>query len=235
MASSIKIAVVSFDNAKEIFEMVKHAGFLVDDKKPDFVICYGGDGTILFAERAYPQIPKICLRKGERCKTCNHDIDLLPEILKRIKVGEYRIKEEIKLLMRFRNIEKHALNEVQLHNKNPAKAVRFSIIVRDSVNKVLEEIVGDGVVISTPFGSSAYYHSVGGTPFNEGIGIALNNPHNIKVKPFVVKDDVVIRVKVIREDGYIITDNDEEFIEITDGEEFIVRKSDQRARFVVIE
>lgn len=231
-----RVALVSFeDDRDDVASAISREGYELVEKSPELVVCYGGDGTVLYSERVFPGVPKLCLRKHAGCKTCVYDVKDLPTLLGKIKAGKYRLLEEMKLVMSFKNYERHALNEVQLHNRNPAKAIRFSLSVQNGELRTYESVVGDGVVISTPFGSRAYYYSVGGTPFDEGIGIAFNNPHNLRVKPFVVDENSVIRVRVIREEGYIIVDNDENFIEVGKDDEFVVRKSKQKARFVVME
>jgi len=232
---ALRLAVVSFeDDADVVTSIISGAGCLVVDEKPDFVVCYGGDGTVLYSERVYPAVPKICIKKEERCKTCNYTLDELPDIIEKIKRNQYFLHEEMKLVVKFGAITRHALNEVQLHNKNPARAIRFSVKVEGEDGINYEEVVGDGVVVSTPFGSSAYYYSVGGSPFDEGIGLAFNNPHNVRIKPKVLSDEAQIWVKIIREEGYIIVDNDEDFIDVKENDTFIVKKSPQKARFVVV-
>ena len=222
---------MSFDERKKsrIEKLVKKFGFEMSEE-PDFVICYGGDGTLLVAERIYPSIPKLCFKPKKKGKYA-YELDSIERILPRIKKEKFRIKKEMKLLLKFKKFKKEALNEVQLHNEFPGRAIRFSLQVN---SKSFKEVIGDGVVISTPFGSSAYYSSLGGKPFKKGIGIAFNNPHNLRIKPWRVNENSKIKIKVLREKGLILTDNDEKVFEIGVGEKFWVRKSKHYANFILV-
>ncbi|MCK5372869.1 MAG: NAD(+)/NADH kinase, partial [Candidatus Aenigmarchaeota archaeon] len=111
------------------------------------------------------------------------------------------------------------------------KAVRFNVYLDDEL--LYENVIGDGVVISTPFGSTGYYTSLGGERFEKSIGIAVNNQH-VWVKPVVASETSVIEVEILREDAYLLYDNDEEGkILLKKGDRIAVRKYDGVAKFVV--
>ena len=57
----MKFAVVSLKNIQRVVKVLNMFGHDIDNNKPDFVITYGGDGTVLYAERRYPGIPKITI------------------------------------------------------------------------------------------------------------------------------------------------------------------------------
>ena len=231
----IKIALVSFEEDRDkVGDIISSSGFRLVEHAPDFVVCYGGDGTVLYSERVYPGVPKICIRKKLGCKTCHYSPEQLPDILEKVEKNEYHLVEELKLRLEYRSVFKQALNEIQLHNKNPAKAIRFSLEIKNKRAVNYNDLIGDGVVIATPFGSTAYYYSVGGRPFEKGIGVAFNNLHNKRIKPLIIDENSTIVVKVIREEGYIIIDNDEDFIEVGEEDEFIVKRSKDTAKFVVV-
>lgn len=230
----MKFAVVSLKNTQRIVEALEIFGHDIDNNKPDFVITYGGDGTVLYAERKYPGIPKITIRAGSVGFKCRYSIEELEDVLIKIDSGEYKLKEEIKLETNFQGRKYLSLNEVQLHNSSPIKAVRFSVYIEDEI--LFENVIGDGVVIATPFGSSAYYSSVGGERFDKGIGIALNNPYNIKEKPAVIDEgfDYSINIKILRDDGLLLFDNDNNMINVKGGDNIVVKRSKDTAKFVSI-
>lgn len=230
----MKFAVVSKSNdIKEIARVLAMFDLDIDNNRPDFVITYGGDGTILYAERRYPGIPKITIRRSERGFKCNYAEHELEDVLIRIDSGTYKIKEEMKLETTFQGRKYLSLNEVQVHNSSPIKAVRFSIYM-DSL-PLFEDIIGDGAVIATPFGSSAYFSSVGGEKFDEGIGIALNNSYNVKCKPIIIDScfNSEIHIKILREDGLLLFDNDENMLKTKGGDDIKIEISKVSAKFVV--
>lgn len=238
----MKFSVVSLKNTQRIVQVLEMFGHDIDNNKPDFVITYGGDGTVLFSERKYPGIPKITVRAGSVGFKCMYSEEEFEDVLIKIDSGEYKLKEEIKLETTYQGRKYLSLNEVQLHNSSPIKAVRFSVYIEDEI--LFENVIGDGVVIATPFGSSAYYSSVGGEKFDKGIGIALNNPYNVKNKPVIIDEgyDYNINMKILQknskmlpDDGLLLFDNDNNIIKVKAGEDnIIVKKSKDTAKFVSI-
>lgn len=242
----MKFAIISLNDTQDIVEMLESLGLPMiseDDEKPDFVITYGEDETILYAERQYPGIPKITLRGSEEGYKCLYLRSDLEYVLLKIEDEEYRLREELKLetQVKEKDYSSHflSLNEIQLHNPLPTQAVRFSVY-EDSIHKGVEplfdNITGDGVVVATPFGSTAYYSSVGGEKFSRGIGIALNNPYKIKSNrhPRIVDDSSKIIIKILRDNGLFTSDNDDRIINVKGGDEIIVRTAKDNAKFVII-
>jgi NAD+ kinase len=209
----------------------------IDNNKPDFVITYGGDGTILKAERIYPGIPKITIRNSEKCSKCNYSENELEDVLIKIDNGTYKLKEEKKLETTFQGKKYLSLNEAQIHNYSPLKAVRFSVYMKVYMDNLplFDNIIGDGVVIATPFGSSAYFSSIGGEQFEKGIGIGLNNPYNVKSKPVIIDSgfDPEIHIIILRDDGLLLFDNDENIIKTMGGDDIKVEISKNTAKFVI--
>ncbi len=236
----MKFAIVSLRNIQQITRALNIFGYDIDNNKPDFVITYGGDGTVLYSERKYPGIPKIAIiaaakdTAGSIGFRCMYSQEELEDVLIKIDNGEYGSKEEMKLETTFQGRKYLSLNEVQLHNSTPIKALRFSVYIEDE--PLFENVIGDGVVIATPFGSSAYYSSVGGEKFDKGIGIALNNPYNIKSLPMVIDEgfDYSINVKILRDDGLLLFDNDSNIIKVKKDDNILVKRSKETAKFVLI-
>ena len=230
----MKFAIISKSgDVKRIAEILAMFDIDVDSNNPDFVIAHGGDGTILKSERKYPGVPKITIRASQGGFKCNYTEQDLEDIIIKIDNGTYKIKEETKLETTFQGRKYLSLNEVQIHNSSPIKAIRFSIYM-DSL-PLFENIVGDGAVIATPFGSSGYFSSIGGEKFSKGIGIGLNNPFNVKLKPVIIDSGFSpeIYIKILRDDGLLLFDNDENIIGIKGGDEIKVEISKMTAKFVV--
>lgn len=254
----MKFSIVSLRNTQRMAEVIDVFGHDIDNNKPDFVITYGGDGTILFSERKYPGVPKITIRGSSIGSKCIYLEEELEDVIIKLDSEEYTLKEESKLETTFQGSKYLSLNETQLHNSSPIKAVRFSVYIDDTI--LFENVIGDGVIIATPFGSSAYYSSVGGEKFDNGIGIALNNAYNIRHKPVVVNKDFdhnvgieilqrsskdiksskhakhVEHVKASKDtnDGLLLFDNDIDMLRVKGGDRISVRRSKETAKFVTI-
>ena len=224
----MKFCVVSFYDKRSVEKEIKKR-FRLDKRKPDFVFTYGGDGTILFSEQLYPGVPKIPIRKSWICSKCVHySANYIGKILDRLEKKQYKIKEQEKIEAIFNGRKLVALNDIQVHNANPAKALRFTLIMGSKKYN----FIGDGVVASTPYGSTAYYNALGYKPFSKGIRIGLNNTH--PRRGFFVLDTKTTAVKVTRETALLIADNNEKMTEMKLGDKVLMRKSKSRARFVEI-
>ncbi|VVB61493.1 NAD kinase [uncultured archaeon] len=229
----MKIAITGSRDFSDIVSEVKRAGIEIDDDNPDFVITYGGDGSILWAESRYPSIPKITVRASDTAKKCMYDRKDIGKILEKLKAGDYKIIEEIKLEAAFAGNALCALNEFQLRSSSHVHALRFSVFI--DKKPAFTEVISDGVVIATPFGSSAYYSSVGGKKFKKGVGIALNNPHDFKGPRSIVADESSeISVKILREGGILMFDNNEKVYELDAKDAVKMRKAQRRAKFVAL-
>ncbi|MBU4300582.1 MAG: hypothetical protein ABIF85_03345 [Nanoarchaeota archaeon] len=227
----MRIAVSGSKDTKNIVSQVKRAGIEIDDINPDFVITYGGDGSILWAENQYLGIPKIPVRASATAKVFMYDENDLGSILEKLKCGEYKISEVMKLEALFAGNCIVALNDFQVRCPIPVQALRFSISINGK--PAFTEVIGDGAVISTPFGSGAYYSSVGGKPFKKGIGIAMNNPHDYEGMRTIVADESdEISIILLRNEGILLFDNCEKIFRISPSDEIIIRKAKENAKFV---
>lgn len=227
------MAIFSKFKSKNIETIVRKFGFDIVRKNPDFVLCYGGDGTILRSERIFPNIPKVVIKKSSSiCRKCDYTLGHLKIILEKIIKGRYRIVKESKLIAKSKNRKLVGLNEIQLHNKIPTRAVRFYLKIG---RRKIDNFLGDGVIVSTPFGSTGYYSSTGGKPFKKGIGISFNNLHEREIKNFVIPENSKIEIGIKRGPAWIIADNYEKFIGVDKGDKVLIEKAREEANFVKID
>lgn len=192
---------------------------------PEVIICFGGDGTLLHAERLHPGVLKLPIRDESICKTCNRGN--LSVILKKFFKGEYQIKTEPKIEAKTKNQTLIATNDVVIRNADQHHAIRFEL----KTNKNTKEAIGDGVVISTPFGSTAYYNSITRKTFKKGIGIAFNNTTK-KIKPINTNNEIKFELK--RNKAYMTSDNNSKKIILSEGDEVIVRRAKQTLKLIQI-
>ena len=224
-----KVSVVFKGDPSEIRKALADKGFEIVDVDPDFVVCYGGDGTVLFAERKFPEVPKLIIKTSRACRKYDYALHDLADLLSKIKKGNYSIHSELKLEASAKGERLVGLNEIQVHLKLPIYAVRFSMSVD---GKKFNDLIGDGVIVASPFGSTAYYRATGGKAFQKGIGISFNNLHYKKVDSLVVSEDSLVDLAITRGPAWLLADNNEEFIELTAGDSVTIKKSARVANFI---
>lgn len=216
-------------NKDEITSVIEETGFVIVESKPDFVICYGGDGTLMAAESAYPGVKKILLRDSQICKKCSN----LPnhEVLRRVAAGEFVVEELPKIRVTTNGRSLYALNDITVHNGNPRHAIRYDLHINDRFHG--NGIIGDGIVVATPFGSTGYYRSITDSYFEVGIGLAFNNSTE-QSDHIVLKESSEIKLRLLRGPASIFADNQREEIEIKEGDEVLVRKSEEKALILML-
>jgi len=197
------------------------------DENPDLIITHGGDGTLIGAERTYPGLPKLALRDCQSNPKCEQHS--LANILQHSFTPQTIVKLEAS------DQHGHVLmgvNDIVLHNADPCSAIRYRIWIDGK--PFLQQIVGDGVVVSTPFGSSAYYKSITGSTFNIGIGLAFNNSTE-PMNHLVLAEHSVIEIMVTRGPGILFSDNTSERLTVKTGERIKISISKQNTTFYGID
>jgi len=225
----MKVALTGLEKRK-IKKQISDFGFQIVEYKPDVVIAFGGDGTMLYAERMYPRIPKVFIRHSKTCVKCtDHNYS---EILKKLKDGRFEIIEEMKVEGIVNNDPKRrliGLNEVNVSNQNPLRAARLELMINDSI--IQKQVIGDGIVVSTTFGSSAYFYSITRKTFKNGLGIAFNNSTK-KVKSLIVDKNSVIKIRILRDGAMMVADNNPKMIKLKENDVVTIKKHKYQARII---
>jgi len=197
------------------------------DKNPDAVIVLGGHGTLFVAEKKFPGVPKLFLRHEEKRYRLKR---FQQEVTNKLKKGKFKIVKLTKLEAKVNGKKKLlAINDINIHY-NPPTALRFILSVN---RKKTPEIIGDGLVISTPYGSTAYFSSITGKKFSRGIGIAFNNTTK-KQKSRIFGKDPKIKVKITRGPGNISYDSSKDIVNLKKGDVIEISVSKDIGRLVEI-
>lgn len=196
-------------------------------KKVDIVVCYGGDGTLLMAERENPGVPKVSIRNSQICNTCRWETR--DAVLRLVSEKRFYITKHFKIEAIYKKHRQVALNDIIIGHQNINTALRYKVYIND--RQYGSEFLGDGVVAATPMGSTAYYQVITRSNFEEGIGLAFNNTIN-SIGHVVINDKNIIKVIVTRGPGRMRFDNYREYYDLKEGDEIIIRKAKEFAQIV---
>lgn len=171
---------------------------ILDNKnlsQAEYMVVIGGDGTLLrsFKNIKNKEIKIIAINSGTLGYLTEIRKDKYKEIFKSILEGKVNIEKRYFFMVQVGKKNYKALNEVFLTRDNIRKNIVASeIFVND---KFLGKFKGDGVIISTPTGSTAYSLSAGGpiiTPELKLFLITPIAPHNLNTRPIILSGDVKV-------------------------------------------
>ena len=174
----------------------------------DFVISIGGDGTILRSANEIGElsIPIIGLNKGRLGFLANSPIEIIESIIEKITNSNYRISERTIIQVEFEGKTKNALNEISISRKNTTSLITIDTKLND---QYLNTYWADGLIISTPTGSTGYSLSCGGPiimPDSKNLVLTPIAPHNLNARPLVISDNKQIEISINgRENEYFVS------------------------------
>jgi NAD+ kinase len=173
----------------------------------DILISLGGDGTILRMARLVSSMstPILGINLGKLGFLAEISLEELDECLTEIISGDYIVESRMMLQARIgkSKINVHALNDVVLHQTGSSRMFSVKTFVN---GEFLSKFIGDGIIIATPTGSTAYTLSNGGpivTPTNHLILISPICPHTLTARTVVVPEESIITLKVETATGKI--------------------------------
>jgi NAD+ kinase len=211
-------------DAGTILPLVLDAGFSVVTEAPDVVLTYGGDGLLLHSEREWPGVPKLPIRNSRFGRKC--EPRTVQDALERLSRGDLRATRQTKVRAEAHGERRVGLNDIIVHNSRPMSSVRFRVWIDGKA--FADEMVGDGLVVATPFGSSAYYRSITRSTFHTGLGLAFNNSTE-PVDHLVLAESAEIRIRIERGPALVAADNNPDAIPLDRGGETTIRRDDSYA------
>ncbi len=217
--SPVRRVALAWEGAEVIRPELEEAGFeIVPPSEAQAVVTYGGDGSLLRADRDFPHLPKLPIRRNSDYIKCDRHQNA--EVFRRVYEGRQTVAHLPRLRADAAGQAVHAINDIVFHNELATSAVRYR--VRIDGKPYSQEIVGDGCVVATPFGSSAYYRSITKSVFRVGIGLAFNNSTEA-VNHLVLKHGSVIEVEVTRGPALLFGDNAREQVPVEAGDKLSIR------------
>ena len=153
---------------EKIRKAMMDAGLPLNPRTPDVVITFGGDGTMLRANRDYPDskiLPVVYESFGGMACLEPVRLEQLDEVLEKLKRGEYEVESRMNVEVQYKDFKTIALNEVVIY-RDDEKCNRMRVL---SEGKDLYgvELIGDGIIAATPTGSTGYCRSADGIILKE--------------------------------------------------------------------
>lgn len=193
-------------------------------------VVLGGDGTILSTanflhEHRLPIGPIMGVNFGKLGYLAHFSSDDFEKQMASVVSNGYPCSERVILNCQIDGVDHVAFNDFVIDIGPPFRMVELDIFI-DGTH--FSKIRGDGVIISTPTGSTAYNLSVGGPIVEsnvDGIVISPNAPHKISIRPFVINANRIINIIMKKTEGaYAILDGQRQLL--LNGEQNIcIRKS----------
>ncbi|NHF58294.1 NAD kinase [Flavobacteriaceae bacterium TP-CH-4] len=203
------------------------------DASFDLFVSFGGDGTVLRAATYVRDlgIPLVGVNTGRLGFLSTFKKEEVRKVVQEFVQGAYHIVERslVEIASDFPIPEfgdlTFALNEITVSRKDTTSMITVETYLND---EYLTSYWADGLIISTPTGSTGYSLSCGGpviVPTAKSLVLTPIAPHNLNARPLVISDDTVIRLKVSgREENHLVS-LDSRIASLENGKEIIVRKA----------
>ncbi len=173
--------------------------------KVDLAVVMGGDGTLLNIARTLApyNIPLVGVNQGHLGFLTDISIDTVQRTLSAMLRGEYVTEKRMLLNASVQRDKTHvfdslAFNDVVIHRGNSSSMLEFEVRID---GEYLYNQRADGLIVSTPTGSTAYALSAGGPIVHPGldlIALVPVAPHTLSNRPIVLKSDSVLEIEMHR-------------------------------------
>jgi len=224
----------AFVNASE--KLLNFPVFTVSDgldSSFDMFVSFGGDGTILRAITYVRDlgIPIVGVNTGRLGFLSTFKKEDVRKVVQEFVAKAYTIVDRSlvevnspKEIPEFGKIN-FALNEVTVSRKDTTSMITVETFLN---NEYLNSYWADGLIISTPTGSTGYSLSCGGpviTPTAKSLVLTPIAPHNLNARPLVVSDDTVVKLKVSGREKFHLVSLDSRIATLENGHEITVKKA----------
>lgn len=210
------------------------------DTSFDFLISIGGDGTILRAITFVKDIniPIVGINTGRLGFLATIQVDAIEQALQNILDGKYRISERSLLSVETSPENEDitslnfALNEVAVSRKNTTSMITVETHLD---GEYLTSYWSDGLIVSTPTGSTGYSLSCGGpviTPGTNSFVLTPIAPHNLSARPLIIPDSTEIHLRVNgREENHLVS-LDSRIATLDNGTLIKIKKADFKIKMI---
>lgn len=184
------------------------------DSSYSLLISIGGDGTILRAVTLIRDsgIPIVGINTGRLGFLATISLDQFETAIEQLLNGNYQLSQRRLLSVSTSSPNKDiedtnfALNEITVSRKNTTSMITVETHLN---SEYLTSYWADGLILSTPTGSTGYSLSCGGpviTPQSKNFVLTPIAPHNLNARPLVINDDTIVKLKITgREKEFLIS------------------------------
>jgi len=206
----------------------------------DLLITFGGDGTLLSVARHAPEhVPVIGVNMGTLGFLTEIRVEEFTHVLERVLEGDYNVEPRVTFNVQVsgpgrENVQFRVLNDAAINKSALARIIEMKVSV---AGLFVSTFRGDGLIIATPTGSTAYNLSAGGPIIYPTMGAVVITPicpHMLTNRPIVLPDELDIEVRLAtpdQKDIFLTLDGQEGF-ELHETDRVCIRKSDERVLMV---
>ena len=203
----------------------------------DILVTLGGDGTLISAVRRSHEfdIPVLGIHAGKLGFLADIDLAELDEFIGKLVAKKYRIDNRAVLRAEITTKKGTtkivAFNDIVMTRSSISKMIHLDTFVDD---KPFNTYYGDGVIISTPTGSTAYNLSAGGPvlfPLTQVFALTPISPHSLTQRPVVLPGHFMIEIKTPDTSALVVVDG-QDMYEFADGDVIKIRLSGKAAQLI---
>ncbi len=216
---------IGFDNGIGFNELCKQS---------DFLVTIGGDGTLISTIRRGFIHEKAVL--GINLGTLGFLTDILPnelaQFLQDFKKDKYKIDTRMMIETSIKGIVALSFNDVVVTRKSVSHMTNIQAKVD---GKLLNSYYGDGLIISTPTGSTAYNLSAGGPvvyPLTDAFIVTPICPHSLTQRPLVLPAKFEIELSTTDEEGAVVIIDGQDSYEIAQNETILIKIASHKAKLI---
>ena len=200
----------------------------------DFLVSVGGDGTLIsVARRAYNfEKPVLGIHLGTLGFLTDIMLKEVPSFLVKLKNDEYRIDKRMMIEGVTSNNKYVAFNDIVITRISVNSMLKVDAKID---GKLFNSYYGDGIIISTPTGSTAYNLSVGGPlvyPLTNAFIVTPIAPHSLRQRPLVLPADFVIEFTITDKKGAVIIIDGQDSYEMEHGESIKIEIANKKAKLI---
>lgn len=229
------------DTARQIGDAHESAPKSELGRRCDLLITFGGDGTLLSVARHAPEhVPIVGVNMGTLGFLTEIRVEEFPAVLERVLEGHYFVEPRVTFAVsvsgpdRDPQVRYRVLNDVAINKSAVARIIEMRVSV---AGLFVSTFRGDGLIVATPTGSTAYNLSAGGPIIYPTMGAVVITPicpHMLTNRPLVLPDELDIEIGLLTQDAkdIFLTLDGQEGFELTERDRVCVRKSEERVLLV---
>ncbi len=204
------------------------------------IIVVGGDGTILRVARdlACWDVPVLGINLGQKGFLAEIEVEQMERFLQYIANGQYDIQERMMMETRLKRGNEElgsylALNDIVISRGPFSRIIKVEILVNEDY---MESYSGDGVIVSTPTGSTGYSLSAGGPIVNPSMKLFVVTPicpHSLYNRSVVINGDDTMKLRIdSRQVQVVLTVDGQVRFALEDEDQIIVCRSNHTIKMV---